>query len=459
MNTPTILDPESWAKQTFGQSRLKDIRRTGRAVQVAGEMAKNPAGSLPDQMHTWKGTIALYRLLDEEEGSFEALMQPHWDYTRAQIEARPAILLVQDTTDMDLTHHPKTSGVGEIGNGRGRGLFLQTVLALVPETGEVLGCAIQEPFVRTPAPEGETRSKRRQRDTRETDVWMRLVERLGSYPAATLVVHVGDRGADLFPFFQACQATHTHFLVRGFENRRLQPQEDGQGHLLDEVRNWPTQANRPLQVPASHGRTARSTVVQLAFGQLTVLPPRFETRCGKEPLSLWAVRVWEENTPVGEEPLEWILLTSVPTATLEQAWERVNWYKHRRVVEDYHQGLKTGCHLEHRQVQSVDRLKRLLGFLSPLAVRLLQLRDLARQEPEQPASQVLDADVLAIVAAQTSQSPTTMTTRAFWNAVAQMGGYLARHSDGPPGWKTLWKGWLRVQTLLEGVHLAFHLRL
>ena len=459
MNPPTILDPECWAKKTFGASKLKDIRRTGRAVRVASEMAKNPSGSLPDQMHAWKGTIALYRLLSEDDVTFEALMQPHWEQTRAQIEAQPAILLVQDTTEVDLSHHPKTSGVGEIGNGRGRGLYLQTVLALVPKTGEVLGCAIQEPFVRTPAPAGETRSKRRQRDTRETDVWMRLVERLGSFPAERLVVHVGDRGADLFPFFQACQATHTHFLVRGFENRRLQPQEDAQTHLLDEVRSWPMVAHRPLQVPASHGRTARSTVVQLAFGQLTILPPRFETRCGKEPRSLWAVRVWEENTPAGEERLEWILLTSVPTTTLEQAWERVNWYEHRWVVEDYHQGLKTGCHLEQRQVQSVDRLKRLLGFLSPLAVRLLQLRDLARREPEQPASQVLDADVLAIVAAQTSQSPTTMTTQAFWKAVAQMGGYLARRSDGPPGWKTLWKGWLRVQALLEGVHLAFHLRL
>jgi hypothetical protein len=108
-------------------------------------------------------------------------------------------------------------------------------------------------------------------------------------------------------------------------------------------------------------------------------------------------------------------------------------------------------------VQSAARLIRLLGLLSPLAVRLLQLRDLARREPERPARQVLDRDLLAIVAAQAGQEPASMTTEAFWKTVAQMGGYLARRGDGPPGWKTLWKGWLRVQTLLEGVHLAFHL--
>ena len=52
-----------------------------------------------------------------------------------------------------------------------------------------------------------------------------------------------------------------------------------------------------------------------------------------------------------------------------------------------------------------------------------------------------------------------MTVGDFWIEVARMGGYLARKGDGPPGWKTLWKGWLHLQVLLEGVHLASHLRL
>jgi Transposase DNA-binding len=459
MNTTEILDPECWAKSTFGTSQLKDIRRTARAVKAATRMAENASASLPAQMHTWKETMALYRLLDEADVTFEALMHPHWQQTREQIAKESVVLLVQDTTEVDMSHHPHTTGLGQVGNERGRGLYLQTVLAILPQSGTVVGCALQEPWIRVPAPVGETRSQRRQRTERETDVWMRQVQRLGSFPAQTTVVHVGDRGADLFPFFQACQATQTQFLVRAFENRRIAPEERPQRHLLDEVRTWPASASRPFQVPASHGRTARSTVVHLAFGPVTLLPPRFETRCGKAPLVGWAIRVWEEQTPAEEEPLEWILLTSVPTRTLEQAWEHVGWYEHRWIVEDYHQCLKTGCRLEERQVQSADRLIRLLGLLSPLAVRLLYLRDLARREPERPAHEVLAADLLAIVAAQAGQAPTQMTTGAFWKAVAQLGGYLARRGDGPPGWKTLWRGWLRVHTLQEGVHLAAQLRL
>ena len=150
--------------------------------------------------------------------------------------------------------------------------------------------------------------------------------------------------------------------MRAFENRRIESEEEPQRYLLDEVRTWPAQASRPLQVPASHGRTARSTVVQLACGRVTVLPPRLEKRFSTEPLAVWAMRVWEEQTPAEEEPLEWILVTSVPTTTLEHAWERVGWYEHRWVVEDDHPCLTTGCRLEGRQVQSADRLIRRLGL-------------------------------------------------------------------------------------------------
>jgi len=100
-----------------------------------------------------------------------------------------------------------------------------------------------------------------------------------------------------------------------------------------------------------------------------------------------------------------------------------------------------------------------LGLVSPVAVRLLQLRDLARTTPDLPAAQGIEPEALAIVAARAGQSALTLTRSGFWTEVACMGGYQARKSDGPPGWKTLWKGWLYLQTLVEGVHLAFHLRL
>jgi Transposase DNA-binding/Transposase DDE domain len=459
MNTQEILVPERWAKKTFGPSKLKDIRRTERAVKAATRMAENASASLPAQMQTWKEVLALYRLLDEPDVTFEALMQPHWQQTRQQLQAHPVVLLIQDGTELDLSSHHQMTGLGPIGKGTTSGLLLQTVLAIEPVGRKVLGCAMQEAFVRTPIPTGETRSKRRQRAERETDVWMRLVKRLGSFSTETVTVHVGDRGADMFGFFEACQSTRTHFLVRAAHNRRIESEEEAQKYLLSQLRSWQPSDSRLFEVPASHGRKARVTTVQLAFGQVTLLPPRLEKRYGPDPLPLWAIRVWEEQPPPGEEPLEWLLLTSVPTETLAQAWEHVGWYECRWVVEDYHQALKTGCRIEERLMHTAERLIRLLGLLSPVAVRLLQLRDLARSEPDQLACKRIEADLLTVVAIQAQLDPGSMTVEVFWKEVARLGGYLARRRDGPPGWKTLWAGWLRVQTLLEGFHLASHLLL
>src|SRR5437667_9477588 len=147
MNTQELLDPKSWAERTFGNVQLQDLRRTRRAVQAASNLAENPLGSLPAQMHTWKETKALSRLLDEPDVTFAALMQPHFQQTREQALSSPVVLLVQDTTDIDLSHRHKISGVGQIGNERGRGFFVTTVLAVRTERLEVLGCLAQVPIV------------------------------------------------------------------------------------------------------------------------------------------------------------------------------------------------------------------------------------------------------------------------------------------------------------------------
>lgn len=128
------------------------------------------------------------------------------------------------------------AGLGPIGNGKGRGFLLQTVLAVVPETHTVLGCLAQQPFLRVRAPAHEQRYERRHREQRETDVWMRMVERIGTLVGTGLWVHVGDRGADMLPFLRCCRATQTHFVVRAAQNRRIQAEEQVVGLLLDQVR-------------------------------------------------------------------------------------------------------------------------------------------------------------------------------------------------------------------------------
>src|SRR5437588_3238849 len=194
---------------------------------------------------------------------------------------------------------------------------------------------------------------------------MRQVQAIGTPESGSMWVHVGDRGADMFPFFRACRSTQTHFLVRAGKSRRVQESEEEISYSLTQARSWPSQASRVLELPARHGHQKRDAQLQLSFGQMTLLPPRHEPRASKEPLTVWVIRVWEEQARDAEEPLEWLRLPSVPTTTLEQAWERVDWYRHRWLVEDYHQCLKSGCRIEERQGPPVDGLMRRLGSVVP----------------------------------------------------------------------------------------------
>ena len=152
--------------------------------------------------------------------------------------------------------------------------------------------------------------------------------------------------------------------------------------------------------------------------------------------------------------MEWILLTTVPVLNEEDAWERVKWYKWRWLLEDFHKVLKTGCGIEVRRQQTVDAMWNLLGILTPMAMRLLWLRQTAQQAPDTPATVVVSQEVIYVVTEFDRRPGVTLTANDLWRTIASFGGYLNRKSDGPPGWQTLWKGWFYIQTILQGVRLA-----
>lgn len=438
--------------QTMGSVALGDPRRARRVVHTLTALAANPMTSLPAALAHPAGLKAAYRLLHSAAVTVEALLTPHWQATRTAAGLRPVCLLVQDTTEVDYTAHRATTGLGPIGNGRGQGFLLHSVLAIVPPTRQVLGLVHLAPRLRVAAPRrGERCSERRQRP-RESDLWPEAVTAIGSPPPGTTWVHVGDRGADLFPFLQTCQQQGGAFLVRAAQDRRATLADGPPLHLLTTARALPPQATRPQDLPARPGQSARTATVALAWTALTLQPPTGLRAATAQ--SVWVLRVWEPDPPADVAPLEWVLVTSVPTTSLADAWERVDWYQCRWLVEDYHQALKTGCQLETSQLRDKDALWRLVALRAPVAVRLLQLRALARTQSAQPATTVLPADVVAVVAAKTGTTAAGMTADTGWRLLARLGGHQGRRRDGPPGWLTVWRGWLQVQTLVEGVHWA-----
>lgn len=451
-----IGSPDNWAERHFGQVKLGDRRRTRRAVRVAGQMARHPAASLPEQAGAWPETKATYRLFGEEDVTFEALASQHWALTRQLAGTHDRVLLIQDTSCLDFSGHAAAKGLGPIGNNQGQGFMIHSTLAVRPEeSGDILGMAYQMLFCRQATPEKETRSERKRRD-RESQIWRTSIREVGSPAAGVQWIYVCDRYADDFETYETCREMGVDFVIRVAQSRRAaighEAAEPADG-LLQLARSLPAAGGQRMRLRHRPRRQARWAKLLVAFAPVRVFPPRLGNRKA-EPLACWVVRVWEVDPPEGEDPIEWVLLTSVATEDLEMALTIASWYSLRWLVEEYYKCLKTGCSTERRQLETAERLRACIGLLAVVAVRLLQLKQQARIAPDRPAASCAPNGHVQVLAAYLHRPVKGWTVREFWREVARLGGFLARKSDGEPGWQTIWRGWQKLDLLTLGADLA-----
>jgi hypothetical protein len=166
------------------------------------------------------------------------------------------------------------------------------------------------------------------------------------------------------------------------------------------------------------------------------------------PITVWVERIWEPNPPADvEEPLEWILLSSLPVVDAPQLHQRCDWYASRPLCEDFHQVEKTGCGEEKLRFRTAEAMLPMLGVLAIVAVRVLQLRWWGRSggtAPAESASTNEEREVLKGLGHR------VRTAHDFVRAVAELGGFLGRKGDVEPGWQTLWRGYRRLQDMVLG---------
>jgi hypothetical protein len=166
---------------------------------------------------------------------------------------------------------------------------------------------------------------------------------------------------------------------------------------------------------------------------------------------MWVVEVREVDPPPGVKPLRWVLFTSWSVESFEDAWRVIGYYEKRPLIEEFHKAAKTGCRLESRQYQTSHALEATAGMLSVIAIRLVQLKSVARVDPDRPAETVVPRRWLQMARCmQRGKRRNISTVREFYHAVARLGGWLGRKHDGEPGWITLWRGFDKLILLLRG---------
>ena len=454
---------QSWAEQEFGNADLGDYRRTRRLIQIAEQRGCQPNASITQSCGGNAAAKAAYRFYENEAISMSAILSSHQQATKTRMSQESIVLAVQDTTELDYTNHPATKGLGTLHNKKQQGMLMHTTFAVTPARVP-LGIIHQQIWTR-PAAEFGKKHKRKQLpiEEKESQKWLTSLEATSHMQKQlphTKVVSVGDREADVYELFALSHTLSQNVLVRAAWNRKVQHPEN---YLWAFLENQPVAGTLTITVSRKGKQPARQAELSIRYAKVTLNPPWRPKPVKLEPITLWAVLAHEDHPPEGIKEnlaVSWLLLTSMPVNSFQEACERIQWYTCRWLIEIYHKILKSGCRVEERQFATAENIKRYLAVDDVVAWRVLYLTMLGRQTPHIPCTAILEVhewQALYCFIHKTSKPPDELPTlRQATTWIAQLGGFLGRKGDGEPGVTVLWRGLQRLHDIVD-TWLIFHL--
>ncbi len=453
------LDPDPvWSFNEFSNAELHDQRLTQRLQLLARDFGQQPLASIPQACGNWAKSKAAYRFCSNDKVCFEAILDAHYSRTLQRIGSSnnsSIILCPQDTTTLNYMAHPATQGLGHVGTkpGKSLGMLLHSTLALSPQ-GDFFGLVHAHCWARSKRPPSGRPRHRHAKDIRqkETFRWLqgfRHVEQLAQAHPQHSWVNIADREGDIFEVLQEATLAghHAGLLVRARHDRSVVGQKSS---LFQYMRRLTPAGTWTTDVPRHEDQPAREVTLKISLAWVQLPPPR--NHAHKAPRGLWVVWAKEIDPPAGQKPICWCLLTTVPVHSLADAIERIHWYIKRWTIEDFHRVLKSGCQVEARQLTTRQRLQRALAIDMVVAWRVMHLNRAARLQPDAPADQWLSTEQWQALYCYIHQTqtlphrPPSIGQAVLW--IAQLGGFLARKSDGLPGHMTVWRGLQRLNDIV-----------
>lgn len=446
---------KSWSEMEFSAVDFGDKRIEDRFKQLAERLVLQPMSPINQACEDWAESKAAYRFFQNEKVSSQKILSAHQDKIKERLRGHELVLAIQDTTFLSYNGHKKTTGLGNIGVNQSseiQGLVMHTALAVAP-SGLPLGILHQHTWAREKRTKhvwsnSEIRRHRKQPiETKESGKWLEALQATISLsPKTTRVITVADRESDVYEFIYKARKLNSEIVIRVGQDRSI---ENETSKLWEHMSSVPVCASVNVEMQEKEKQPARSACVDISFTSLSLKASK--TSNFKDSTEVCVIWVKEKNPPENAEPLEWMLLTTIPVKTMDQALEKVQWYRCRWQIEIYHKILKSGCRVEECRLQSADRLKRFLGLMGIIAWRIYWLTYMCRTNPDAPCTSVLaDHEWKALHARikKTRILPEQIPTvgqSLRW--IARLGGFLDRKSDGDPGPITIWRGWHRLNDI------------
>jgi hypothetical protein len=459
----TSLLRDEVAGADFGDERLDH-----RLVTIVEDLGAKPHLSIPSATERRAETEAAYRFFDNDKVSPERILAPHVDSTLERIRQCETVLLIQDTTELDLTRPSRqVRGAGPIDSEARRGILHHPLMAFTME-GVPLGTVWQKTWTRDTLETGLTKSEKAQKrqrtpiEQKESVRWLegqRAARHTAAMCPGTQVICVSDSESDIYEAFCepriAESADDSDPSVRPLEViiRAGQERCTVTGDWWHDVRRQKVQYSCTVKVSArtakitvntsarSQSRDARMANVSVRASTVTLQPPPRPDR-KLPPVTVNLVLVEETDAPDGSEPICWLLVTTLPVSTMEDVQRVVAMYCLRWQIEVYFRTLKSGCRVEDRQFETLPRLKNCLAVYSIIAWRVMYLCYLGRECPDLSCEVVFTPSEWKSIChiyqrGQVPDQPPTLNQLI--RIIASFGGYVLR-SNTEPGTQTLWIG-------------------
>jgi hypothetical protein len=469
---PTLVD-DCYESASFGDQRL-----TKRLIKIVDQLNNYPNLSIPAAMKVPAAMEGAYRFFNNTRVNPEAITEPHVCATKKRIGQMRVALLVQDTTEIDLTRpEQQVEGSGPLDGNNRVGTLYHPLMAF-DDQGLALGTVWSKTWVREEqdkeeklsAAEKRERMRKRPIEEKESIRWLegfRAALATAKECPQTQCICIADSESDIYELFiEERQVNETRKLEMLVRSCRERSQNDGSGKVLDAVRSTPCLytdrvevSKRTLKIkvkkdPRNQPRDARMAEVEVRAKTVTLNPSARPGRSSLPEVTVNVVLVEEINTPEGQTPIQWLLITTLPIDTIEQVQLIVHYYTVRWQIEIYFRTLKSGCRVEERYFEKIQRMNNCLAVYSIVAWKILYLCRLSRECPELSCEVVFDPCewmplYMAIHRAKPPKKAPTINEVV--RMIASLGGYVARKTT-QPGTQTLWIGLQRLNDLV----LAWH---
>lgn len=455
-----------WVEQEMQHSHFNDKRLKARCVSLMNSLSTDPTESIPYNCKGWAETQAAYRFFNNENVLPSMILAGHRYASMERVRSESVVLLVQDSTDIHFESEVGKLTSSTIKRTKSDNYHLHVNVAFTPQRSN-LGVIDYRFWHRTPSKSTKRKKHNQQIPTSEKESYRwfqgyKMACKMQQQCPQTTIISMADREGALHEIFveaaELSEDRRAEFIIRAKGNRKLDTIDDDEVDLLwDAMLSTAPCGLYTTTLPATAYREAREARMQVAIREVQLGGVEGPGRVSASA-PVYAVYVREISREKDIEPVNWLLFTSLPVETFEQAQTIIGWYKARWEIEMYFRTLKQGCQTQQLQLETDHRLENAIAMYLIMAWHVHALTMVARDTPETLCTIMLterEWKTIYVLKKKASPPSEPPSIKEMIRMLAQLGGFLGRKGDGEPGLKSIWRGYKKLTTILNSMDTMF----